>query len=153
MTMAIWKVSVMNFMNFAKKDFGDACLEIWTTCECQLDLFRSLETRFKTQKENERQEKLLLSVKKNITHQIYYRYDYLIIIIIFVATILVTTIIIKKNFRYCHPSLPNRWSGTSPWRRRKPTVQSLPIPSFSKKSQRDKSICLVWISDLNKHWN
>ena len=62
--MAIWKVSVMNFMNFAKKDFGDACLEIWTTCECQLDLFRSLETRFKTQKENERQEKLLLSVKK-----------------------------------------------------------------------------------------
>ena len=88
MTMAIWKVSVMNFMNFAKKDFGDACLEIWTTCECQLDLFRSLETRFKTQKENERQEKLLLSVKKNITHQIYYRYDYLIIIIIFVVTIL-----------------------------------------------------------------
>ena len=88
MTMAIWKVSVMNFMNFAKKDFGDACLEMWTTCECQLDLFRSLETRFKTQKENERQEKLLLSVKKNITHQIYFCYDYLIIIIIFVVTIL-----------------------------------------------------------------
>ena len=64
MTMAIWKVSVMNFLNFARQDFGDACLEMWTTCECQLDLFRSLETRFKTQKENERQEKLLLSVKK-----------------------------------------------------------------------------------------
>ena len=67
MTIAIWKVSVMNFLNFARQDFG--FLEMLKTCKCQLDIFRSLETRFKTQKENERQEKLLLSVK-NITHEI-----------------------------------------------------------------------------------
>ena len=35
---------------------------MWTTFECQVDLFRSLETRFKTQKENERQEKLKVNI-------------------------------------------------------------------------------------------
>ena len=92
--------------------------------------------------------------KKNTTLQIYYCHDYLIIIIIFV----VTTIAIKKNFRYCHPSLPNRWSGTSPWRRRKPMVQSLKIPpdEYHSRKKSNKQIqlhSLDFLSDLNKHLN